>query len=170
MAKAKLCAKLRKLLPALLRKAFQKDLNAVLASRGQELWFIGIDSDDKKLTDICGTIDPATLAAINAKGFFESDAGFKADAQNVLPLSGRKADIFMLNKDHFLMREAFLDPLVVHELAHFLEQIGDVPVPEGNDEANATAILESLHPDILRLHTREWALPWPRCRRRSTRQ
>jgi hypothetical protein len=93
------CKKLRKALSALLRKAYGKDLEAILAARGQELWLLGLDTKNQRFVDICGTIDPSILAAIQAKGFVDSIAGYKADAQNVLPLQGKKADIFLLNVD-----------------------------------------------------------------------
>ena len=158
MPKEKLCKKLRGLLADLLKKGFRKDLNELLESRGQELWIMGINSRREKLTDICGTIEPSTLQAINNTGFFDTDAGFKANAQQVLPLGDKKADIFLLNKDHYEKSSKALDPLVVHELAHFLEHIKQTVPLTRQDEENARAILESLDDKVLKLHTREWAL------------
>lgn len=152
------CKKLTKMLPAMTRKAFNKDLSKILSSRGQELWFLGLDSKNRRYVDICGIIDPANMAAIQSTPYANSDAGDKADAQNVLPLQGKRADIFLLNTDHFSAPPSKLEPLIVHELAHLLEQIGEELAPEGNDELNAAAILKSLHPNILPLHTKEWAL------------
>lgn len=152
------CRRLSKILPALFRKAFNKDLSESLAARNQELWFLGIDSKNKLYIDICGTIGPTILAAIQAKGFIDSDAGYKAGAQDVLPLDGRRADIFLLNKVHFELPAARLEPLVVHELAHLLEQIGDKPTPQGNDEENAGLVLKALKRNILHLHPQDWAL------------
>jgi hypothetical protein len=157
MDTSQVCRQLRKAIAALLRKAWGKDLEAILTARGQELWLLGLDSKNKRYVDVCGTIDPGLLAAIQARGFIDSDAGYKADAQNVLPLQEKKADIFLLNVDHFSAPPARLEPLIVHELAHFLEQIREIPAVEGNDKANAAAILKSLTPDILRLHKEEWA-------------
>jgi hypothetical protein len=79
-------------------------------------------------------------------------------ATDVLQLQGKKVDIFLLNADHFSAQPSHLEPLVVHEFAHFLEQIGERPTVEGNDSANADAILRSLKPNVLHLHTKEWAL------------
>jgi hypothetical protein len=143
------------------KKAFGRDFDGDLKQRGQELWILGIDSVRKTLVDICGNIGPADLAAINAKGFFDTDAGYKVDAQNALGLSGVTVDIFLLNTSHFGARPDLVEPIVVHELAHLLEQTSCVPQPQFNDEDNAEAILKSLHPTVLQpklLHNKEWAL------------
>jgi hypothetical protein len=45
--------------------------------------------------------------------------------------------------------------------AHLLEQVGHTAHPQSNDEANAEAILKSLHSSVLRpnmRHKEEWAL------------
>jgi hypothetical protein len=158
MGNEEVCKKLRKMLHAMARKAFNKDLTKILSSRNQELWLLGLDSQNELFVDICRSIDPNILGAIQAKGFIDSDAGYKADAQTVLPLDGKKADIFLLNTVYFSARAAELEPLVVHELAHLLEQIGEKPTPRGSDEVNSDEILKSLDPNILRLHSKEWAL------------
>ena len=127
MDNSRVCRHLRKTAAALLRKAYGKDFEATLAARGQELWLLGLNSKGKRYIDICGTIEPQLFAAIQAKGFIDSDAGYKADAQNVLPLEGKKADIFLLNADHFSAPPARLEPLMVHELAHFLDKLARFP-------------------------------------------
>ena len=156
--KGKLCKKLRELLADLLKKGFRKDLNELLASRGHELWIMGIDSRRQKLTDICGTIEGETLLAVNKRGFFDTDAGFRVSARKVLPLGGKKVDIFLLNKDHYDKSPKALEPLVVHELAHFLEHTEQTVALTDQDKENARAILESLDERVRRRHTKEWAL------------
>jgi len=81
MTNKEVCKKVRKLLPALMRKGWRRDLDKMLEARGQELWLIGIDTKNKRLSDICGTIEPSIMDAINARGFFNTDAGYKGNAQ-----------------------------------------------------------------------------------------
>jgi hypothetical protein len=92
MTDAPVCAKLREALSRLLDDAYEQDLRANLAERGQELWLLGIDSGSQRLTDICGTIGPELLAAVQPSRFIGTDAGCRADAQSVLPLKGRRAE------------------------------------------------------------------------------
>ena len=139
-------------------KGFRKHLNELLASRGHELWIMGIDSRRQKLTDICGTIEGETLLAVNKRGFFDTDAGFRVSARKVLPLGGKKVDIFLLNKDHYDKSPKALEPLVVHELAHFLEHTEQTVALTDQDKENARAILKSLDERVRRRHTKEWAL------------
>ena len=77
------------MLSALSRKAYDKAIESILAMRGQELWLIGIDSRNELYIDICGIVGAHLLAAIQSKGFVNSDAGFKADVQNVIDLGGK---------------------------------------------------------------------------------
>lgn len=161
MPNKKLCKRLHRLLADILKRGFKKDLSQLLTSREHELWIMGINEEKKKLTDICGTIDPNTLQAINAKGFSTSDAGFRVSAQEVLPLDGKKADIFLINKVHYNKPSEKIEALIVHELAHFLEGIGERVPSADQDEEHATAILDSLEARVLSSnsrHNREWAL------------
>ena len=153
---SQLCLDLRAKIAVLLAGAYEQDLDAILTARGQELWLLGIDSPNQRYIDICGTVSPQMLAAIQAR-FIDADAGWRVEVQNVFSLQGRKADVFLLNADYFSASPARLEPLIVHELAHFLEQIGADPAMAVGDEANAAAIMKSLTPNISRLHTIKWA-------------
>ena len=156
-----LCRKLRKLITSQFEKAFGRDFDDELKQRGQELWILGIDAKQKKMIDVCGNIDPTDLATINSKGFFNTDAGYKANAQTALGLSGVSADIFLLNTTHFSARPDFIEPIVVHELAHLLEETGHLPQPEYNDEQNADAVLNSLQRNVRAInlrHNKAWAV------------
>jgi hypothetical protein len=152
------CQKLRKMVPAAFRKAYDRDLQALLKERSQELWYLGLDTKNRRYIDVCGTIDPAELAIIQAKGYTDADAGYLANAQNILNVNGKKLDFFMMNQDHFGKKAEFLEPLIVHELAHLLDHIGEAAKPEGNDNANADVIIKSLQKNILNHHPKNWAL------------
>lgn len=152
------CKKLRKMILALYRKAYGRDLTAELTQRNQELWLLGLDSKKQMYIDLCGTIDPADLAVIQAKGYIDADAGYLANAHLKLAIPGKTFDLFMLIAAHFDAQTDFIEPIVVHELAHLLEHIGAAPAPMGNDDKNADAILQVLDRNISSLHPREWAL------------
>jgi hypothetical protein len=151
------CARLRNCLKEKFREAFDKDLDATLKSRQRDLWILGVDTKRRCLIDVCGTIDAQQLAAINSKGFWDTDAGFKADAHKHIPTGGKEVDVFLLNTDHFESPDSFLGPLVVHELAHYLEQIGETPNASDADRANAGAVLVCLKNNVRAIHTPIWA-------------
>jgi hypothetical protein len=157
MAYPTLCAKLRKTLARYMRVAYGKDLEAILHSRGSELILIGIDSKNKRYLDICG-MQSSDFQIIVDKGFINNDGGFRANAHELLGLS-KPTDAFLLNSDYFSVDEKRAVPLIVHELAHFLDQIDEPPSVEANDDENAQEILKSLLPEVLaREHTKRWAL------------
>jgi hypothetical protein len=97
------------------------------------------------------------LIAINSKGFKDCDAGFKADAHHDIPTEGKEVDVFLLNTEHFEKPDSFVGPLVVHELGHYLEQIGETRDPSQADKANAGAVLVGLKNNIRAIHTPIWA-------------
>lgn len=164
MAYPDLCAKLRKALARYMRVAFGKDLDAILQARGHELVLIGLDSKNKRYLDICG-MNPDDFKIIESKGFIDNDGGFRAGAHKLLGLS-KPTDAFLLNADYFTVDEKRAVPLIVHELAHFLDQIDEEPTVEANDDENAEAILKSLRPEVLvRDHTKRWALHFARAAR-----
>jgi hypothetical protein len=152
-----ICAKLRGLVREKLRDAFDRDLEELLRSRQRELWVLGVDSAHRRLVDVCGTIGTERMIAINSKGFWDCDAGFRADAHKDIPTGGQKVDVFLLNTAHFEKSDSFLAPLVVHELAHYLEHIGDAPNPSEADKANAGALMACLRTNIRKIHTTTWA-------------
>jgi len=151
------CAKLRESLRKNLRDAFDKDLDEMLRLRRRELWILGADNKQQRFTDVCGTIGAQQMAAINSRGYKDTDAGFRADAHNYVPTNGKEVDVFILNTEHFDKPDSFLDPLVVHEQAHYLEHIGEMPNASEADKANAGAVLVSLEKDVRALHTTNWA-------------
>lgn len=155
------CAKIRKLLRSQFKRAFELDLEAEIAQRNAELWIIGIDTKQKLLVDVCGNISASDITTINSHGFFDADAGYRANAQVALGLVNKNVDVFLLNTTHFGANPDFIEPIVVHELAHLLEQTGITPQPAYNDDENADAILSSLKTNILTpsmRHNKEWAL------------
>lgn len=157
---SKICAGIRKLLRSQLKRAFGRDLDAALKDRNRKLWILGVDTNQKTLVDVCGDISPEDLATINSRGFFDTDAGYRADAHDALGVS-EEVDIFLLNTAHFSARPEFIEPIVVHELAHMLEQTGIIPEPVYNDDENADAILGSLRANVLKSnmrHNKTWAL------------
>jgi hypothetical protein len=158
VAQTDMCKKLQKILPALYRRAFDRDLTAELAERGQELWFLGLDTKNERYLDLCGSIKLADLSIIQAKGYIDADAGYLANAHLKLSVPGKKFDLFMLNTVHFGKNADFLEPIIVHELAHLLEHLGLTPSPKGNDDANAEAILRVLDRRLLSWHPKIWAL------------
>jgi hypothetical protein len=151
------CKRLNDLLRDQFKGGFGKDIDQTLQARGRELWIIGIDTRQRRLTDVCGTIGPQQMTAINSRGFHDNDAGFRIDAHHVFPTIGKEVDVFLLNTEHFEKPDSFLVSLVVHELAHYLEQIGEAPDPSEGDGANAAAILVSLTGNVRRRHTLVWA-------------
>jgi hypothetical protein len=151
-----LCKNIRKLLSRLLRVAFGKDFEAMLASRGHELWVLGLDAEAKQFIDICGNISLADLKTIQDRGFFDTDAGYQVSAHAKLGIS-TPFDAFLLNTAHYGLRKETVDPLVIHELSHLMEQTNVPPVLEANDAENAEAILKSLKKNVRDIHTMVWA-------------
>jgi hypothetical protein len=153
------CERLRKALAEQFKLGFERDLDSVLKARGRELWIIGIDSQKREMVDICGTIDPKLFEARIRRTFADTDAGFEADAHAKLGITGVQADVFLLNADHFHKPDDFLNPLVVHELAHYLDQIGKDPGASEADRNNAGALLVSLEENVRDLpsHNHRWA-------------
>jgi hypothetical protein len=151
------CRRLRALLQEQFKLGFENDFDALLKARSREMWIIGIDPKQRRLTDVCGAIGAKTMAAINDKGFGDTDAGFLADAHKSIPTDGKEVDVFLLNHDHFEKPDDFLIPLVVHELSHYLEQIGERPTPSEKDKNNAGALMLSLKRNVRGIHTYDWA-------------
>jgi hypothetical protein len=72
-----------------------------------------------------------------------------------------KVDAFLPNDEHFEKAEDFLYPLMVHELARYLDQIGEDPVASDNDKNNGAAMLISMAPNVRNLpsHIRRYKEP-----------
>ncbi len=153
------CERLRKALAEQLKFGFERDLDGLLKARGRELWVIGIDSQKRELVDICGTIDPKLFDTKIRRTFADTDAGFMADAQTKLGITEVQADAFLLNSAHFQKPDDFLNPLMVHELAHYLDQLGEDPGASDADRNNAGAMLISLQGNVRNhpSHNHRWA-------------
>ena len=153
------CERLRKALDEQLKLGFERDLGDLLKARGRELWIIGIDSHKRELVDICGAIDPKLFDTRIRSTFADTDAGFMADAHTKLGITEVQADVFLLNTVHLQKPDDFLNPLMVHELAHYLDQIGEDPEASDADKNNAGAILISLQGNVRDLpsHNHRWA-------------
>ncbi len=156
MANELLCSKIRKRLSRLLRVAFGVDFETTLASRGNELWVLGLDAKAEQFIDICGNIPPADLKTIQDRGFNDTDAGYRANAHMKLGIS-TPFDAFLLNTAHYDLHERTVDPLIIHELSHLLEETNAPPALEANDAENAEAILKSLKKNVRDIHTTPWA-------------
>lgn len=156
MANELLCTKIRKRLARLLRVAYGMDFEAMLASCGNELWVLGLDAKTKQFIDICGNISLADLKTIQDHGFIDTDAGYQASAHMKLGVSTR-FDAFLLNTAHYGLQEKAVDPLIIHELSHLMEQTNVPPALEANDAENAEAILKSLKKNVRDIHTTAWA-------------
>jgi len=159
MANGALCAKIRKRLSRLLRVAYGKDFDALLTERGHELWVLGLDAKAGQFIDISGNIPPADLKTIQDRGFINTDAGYQVSAHAKLGIS-TPFDTFLLNTAHYGLHEKTVDPLVIHELSHLMEQTNVSPALEANDAENAEAILKSLKKNVRDIHTTEWASTW----------
>jgi hypothetical protein len=153
------CERLRKALTEQFKLGFERDLDALLKTRGRQLWVVGIDSQKREMVDICGTIDPKVFDAKIRRRFADTDAGFQIDAHTTLDITEVQADSFLLNTAHFQKSDDFLNPLIVHELAHYLDQLGEDSGASDADNNNAAAMLISLegnvrdHPS----HNHRWA-------------
>lgn len=152
-----ICQKLKGHLRENLRDAFDLDLDEFLRSRERELWILGVDSKKGRMIDVCRTIGEQQMAIINSQGFWDTDAGFRADAHRFFPTSGREVDVFLLNTEHFQKPEAFLDPLIVHELAHYLEHTGIRSDASEADKSNAAAVMVCLKNEVRAIHTPAWS-------------
>jgi hypothetical protein len=84
--------RIRKALAEQLKLAFGRDLDALLSSRGRELWIIGIDPKKREMVDVCGTINPKLFDAKIRRTFANTDAGFMADAHLQHGITDVKAD------------------------------------------------------------------------------
>jgi hypothetical protein len=151
------CKRLRTLLTTQFHDAFERSLEDLTKTRGSELWIVGVNMKARKLIDVCGTIGPSNMAILNSNSVTDADAGFRADAQTIFPQLGKTIDIFLLNVDHFEKSDDELVPLVVHELAHYLEHIGETAAGSAADKGNAAALFISLERKVQRIHTRKWA-------------
>lgn len=120
------CERLTRMLREQFSNGFDRDLDELLKLRGRQLCVIGIDTEKQELTDVCGAIDPKYMGSIRHT-FVDTDAGFKADAHEKLGLQGVAVDVFLLNTDHFPKHDDFIAPLMVHELAHYMDQIPTEP-------------------------------------------
>ena len=156
MANQALCAKIRKRLSRFLRVIYGQDFDAGLAERGHELWVLGLDAKSRQFVDVCGNIPPTDLKTIQDRGFFETDAGYQVSAHAKLGI-GKPFDAFLLNTVHYGLDAKTVDPLIIHELAHLMEQMNVPPNLNGNDAENAEAILASLKANVRSTHTEEWA-------------
>jgi hypothetical protein len=151
------CDRLRKLFATALTQSFQIDLQNLLARRKSQLWIIGIDSAQGKLIDICGVIGSPTMNLMNASGTPNNDAGFRADIQTLFTTISTTTDAFLLNTDHFNDPDEKVVPLIVHEQAHYLEQIDEDVSTLADDEANGLKILEAMDYGNRQHHNARWA-------------
>lgn len=140
-------------------EAYGVDIEALAKARQHAFWIVGIDENENVFRDLRGNIDAESMRAINAR-FFNTDAGFRASAQNHLPGLKVPADIYLINTAHLSKKKYAVAPVIVHEIAHYLEQIGEAPnyAIEAIDEANGQVVLAGLDPEVRsREHTRLWA-------------
>jgi hypothetical protein len=142
---------------------FSLDLPGASAGRDHELWALGIDSRQRKFRDLLGNIDAKSMTELrDPKWFHDNIAGFRVSAQEVIPLAGKKADIFLINEDFLEEDEAVLAPLLVHEVCHYLVD-GEFEVAyafQPEDDANAKVIVNGYLSD--QWHCIDWAklLAW----------
>jgi hypothetical protein len=146
------------LLRRLSKEIFDLDIDDAAAGRAHEFWALGIDGQRKNFRDLLRNVDLSVMNELN-KRFHITDAGFEASAQNKLPLGGKRADIFLINVDHIRKADALIRPLLVHEICHYIEQIGvhGQYHYEPIDDVNARAVLDGLSFEVRNLHTMIWA-------------
>lgn len=140
-------------------EAYCVDVEALAKARQHAFWILGIDERNNVFRDLRGNIDTESMQAINAN-FVNSDAGFRASAQD--HLSGLKvdADIYLINTAHLHKKRYAIAPIMIHEIAHYLEQIGKASnyAIESIDATNGQVILHGLDARVRLLdHNLHWA-------------
>ncbi|TIM81781.1 hypothetical protein [Mesorhizobium sp.] len=123
---------------------FGLSLKKIAADRAHQFWLLGIDSQQRTLVDLLGNIDTGSMAIINER-FFDTDAGFRISAQKALKRLPVRADIFLLNTDYFEQPAPDVDPMLVHEICHGLDQLNLAPPGQITDldRHNAQVIFEA---------------------------
>jgi hypothetical protein len=71
----RVCKQLRAMIEDLLQKAYNRDLQDLLAARGVELWQVGVDSDTKKYSDICGSVGDGYISIMQRKALWMQKLG-----------------------------------------------------------------------------------------------
>lgn len=137
---------------------FGLDVDKLVRDRAHQFWVLGIDENDNCYRDLMGNIDLGSMETFN-KEFTNTDAGFRSSVQNHLFGIVEQADVYLINTAHIAKSKFVIAPLVIHEIAHYLEQIGEASryQPEAIDVANGQVLLDSFSPDVLKLHTATWA-------------
>lgn len=156
---AQICGRLHAQIRIELRNAFDLDLAELLAHRESHMLLLGLDDSEETYIDPCRAIPSRALQAMQAGGYSSSLAGFQADVQDIFDGFEGRTDMFILNTRLFDFSDTELGPIVVHELAHYLEHIGQVASGITTaDRTVADAILASLNLAASNRHTPEWAL------------
>jgi len=81
----------------------------------------------------------------------------RASADRVLNITDDPMDVFLLDKNLVGKGEA-LKPIMVHEIAHYIEQTGIAhPAVEEVDQQNAHLVLDGFDDLVRSMHSQEWA-------------
>lgn len=137
---------------------FGIDIDALAGDRNHQFWVLGIDEKENCYRDLIGNIDADSMKAFN-RNFFITDAGFQSSVQLKLPALRQAADVYLINTAHIEKSRFSIAPIIIHELAHYLEQIGkDASYPiEPIDVTNGQVVLDSFSSNVLKLHSTAWA-------------
>lgn len=159
-------SKIVRLFEQLVEEYFSVTLRSLTEHREHVFWALGLDSKRRSYRDLIGNVDESSWSVIT-KDYFDTDAGMQASAQERVALGDVKADIFLINVDHLKKGDAILSPLIVHEICHYIEQIGISESYEltNADKANAVVVMSGLDAKVRSLHTLSWARLLCRCAR-----
>jgi hypothetical protein len=135
-----------------------KSFSSIASERGHAPVVLTINSKKKRLAIAAGNLKESSVKVLTDPAkFADTDAGMLASADQKLNIADDPMDVFLLNEDHVRKGDA-LKPVMVHEIAHYVEQTGiGHPAIEDVDRQNAQVILNGFDDTVRRMHTRQWA-------------
>jgi hypothetical protein len=148
-----------------------KSFSSIASERRHTPVVLTINPKKKRLAIAAGDLKESSMKVItNPAKFANTDAGMLASADQELKIADDPMDVFLLNQDH-VKKGNDLKPLIVHEIAHYIEQTGIAhPAIEDVDRHNAQVIRSGFDNNVRSMHTERWAELLSMAARRMVKQ
>lgn len=151
-------SRFKSLIASNFEKAYGLKLEEIVEERNAQLLILGMNDHAQELSDLTGDVEASVLKQIqdrSRQGM--SDAGMRANAHVPLKLE-QAVDIFLINDVYLSWPDSRLEPLVAHEVAHYIDQLKKC---DNNftaaDKENGKIIIHSFEGRIREMHSLEWA-------------
>ncbi len=112
-----------------IEQRFQELSNSVLGfsiseycehNENRQLYGIHIVTETQRLEALFGNPPDHFVVAINARGFFDTKAGYCVNVADIFPETGVNADVLLVSTEVLSSNPKVIDAILVHELCHLL--------------------------------------------------